>query len=133
MESLFEGTYLDNITFNDKDITQDLKWALDGVQLGSFIKSLQSLDSHIFPEGRQLSSNAQKILLARSIHKPKIYSTRDPTDTMDEKFNEIMVSSPRREQMDYYSFKKPLLENKCNRNHNAKWTYSTGLKKNRLC
>jgi ABC-type transport system involved in cytochrome bd biosynthesis fused ATPase/permease subunit len=36
----FEGTYLDNITFNDKDNTQeDLKWALDGVQLGSFIKS----------------------------------------------------------------------------------------------
>jgi hypothetical protein len=30
----FEGTYLDNITFNDKDNTQDLKWALDGVQLG---------------------------------------------------------------------------------------------------
>jgi ABC-type bacteriocin/lantibiotic exporter with double-glycine peptidase domain len=42
MESLlFEGTYLDNITFNDKDILKkDLKWALDGVQLGSFIKSL---------------------------------------------------------------------------------------------
>ncbi|MEG0851551.1 MAG: ATP-binding cassette domain-containing protein, partial [Flavobacterium sp.] len=94
-ETPFEGTILENITFNDPSIsTEDLKWALDGVQLSSFIKLLpKGLDTHIYPEGRQLSSsNAQKILLARSIiHKPKILFYEDPTDTMDESVaNEII-------------------------------------------
>lgn len=87
-ETPFEGTILENITFNDPTIsTEDLKWALDGVQLSSFIKLLpKGLNTHIYPEGKQLtSSNAQKILLARSIiHKPKILFYEDPTDTMDE-------------------------------------------------
>lgn len=94
-ETPFEGTILENITFNDPNISsEDLKWALDGVQLSSFIKQLpKGLDTHIYPEGRQLSSsNAQKILLARSIiHKPKILFYEDPTDTMDENVaNEII-------------------------------------------
>ncbi len=94
-ETPFEGTILENITFNDPTISsEDLKWALDGVQLSSFIKQLpKGLDTHIYPEGRQLSSsNAQKILLARSIiHKPKILFYEDPTDTMDENIaNEII-------------------------------------------
>lgn len=86
-ETPFEGTILENITFNDKSITpDDLKWALDAVQLTPFIKTLpKGLDTEIFPEGRQLtSSNAQKILLARSIvHKPAILFYEDPTDKMD--------------------------------------------------
>ncbi|MFQ3173030.1 MAG: ABC-type bacteriocin/lantibiotic exporter with double-glycine peptidase domain [Flavobacteriales bacterium] len=121
-ESPFEGTYLDNITFNDKDITQeDLKWALEGVQLSSFIKSLpKSLDSHIFPEGRQLSSsNAQKILLARSIiHKPKILFYEDPTDSMDEKVaNEIIdfITAAENKWTIIVSSKNPYWKTKCNR------------------
>jgi ABC-type bacteriocin/lantibiotic exporter with double-glycine peptidase domain len=94
-ETPFEGTLFENITFNDKSISsENLKWALDGVQLSSFIKSLPSgLDTHVFPEGKQLSSsNAQKILLARSIiHNPRILFYEDPTDVMDEKIaNEII-------------------------------------------
>ena len=94
-ETPFEGTIIENITFNDPNISsEDLKWALDGVQLSSFIKQLpKGLNTHIYPEGRQLSSsNAQKILLARSIiHKPKILFYEDPTDTMDENIaNEII-------------------------------------------
>jgi ABC-type lipoprotein export system ATPase subunit len=44
------------------------------------------LETKIFPDGRQLSSsNAQKILLARSIiSKPKILFYEDPLDKMDE-------------------------------------------------
>jgi ABC-type bacteriocin/lantibiotic exporter with double-glycine peptidase domain len=121
-ESPFEGTYLDNITFNDKDITQeDLKWAIDGVQLTSFIKSLpKSLDTHIFPEGRQLSSsNAQKILLARSIiHKPKILFYEDPTDTMDENLaNEIIdfITAEENKWTIIVSSKNPYWKTKCNR------------------
>lgn len=86
-ETPFEGTILENITFNDKNISnEDLKWALDSVQLTSFIKTLpKGLNTKISPEGKRLSSsNAQKILLARSIiHKPNILFYEEPTDKMD--------------------------------------------------
>ncbi|RXR23972.1 peptidase domain-containing ABC transporter [Flavobacterium stagni] len=87
-ETPFEGTILENITFNNPHVTHDqIKWAIDSVGLGEFIKSLpDGLDTMIFPEGRQLSSsNAQKILLARSIvNRPKILFYEDPLDKMDD-------------------------------------------------
>lgn len=87
-ETPFEGTILENITFNNPLISQeDLKWAIDSVNLGDFIKSLpKGLDTKIYPEGKQLSSsNAQKILLARSIiNRPKILFYEDALDKMDE-------------------------------------------------
>jgi len=94
-ESTFEGTLKENITFNNPNISyEDLKWAIESVQLTSFIKSLpKGLDTPIFPESKQLSSsNAQKILLARSIiRKPKMLFYEDPTSTMDEaEANEII-------------------------------------------
>ena len=58
------------------------------MQLTSYIKTLpKGLDTRIFPEGKQLSSsNAQKLLLARSIiNKPRLLFFEDPTDKMDEK------------------------------------------------
>ena len=94
-ETPFEGTILENITFNDKNInTETLKWALDAVQLTDYIKTLpKGLETKIFLEGKELSSsNAQKILLARSIvHKPNILFYEEPTDKMDIKVaNEII-------------------------------------------
>ncbi len=87
-ETPFEGTVLENITMNNPSISnEDIKWAIESVQLGSFIKTLpEGLETKIFPDGRQLSSsNAQKILLARSIvNKPKILFYEDPLDKMDE-------------------------------------------------
>ncbi len=121
-ETPFEGTILENITFNDKSITtEDLKWALNGVQLTSFVKSLpKGLDTRIFPEGRQLSSsNAQKLLLARSIiHKPKILFYEDPTDMMDENVaNEIIdfITSEKNNWTIIVSSKNPYWRIKCNR------------------
>lgn len=121
-ETPFEGTLLENITFNDKSITtEDLKWAIDGVQLTVFIKSLpKGLDTRIFPEGKQLSSsNAQKLLLARSIiHKPKILFYEDPTDMMDEKVaNEIIdfITSEKNKWTIIVSSKNPYWGTKCNR------------------
>jgi ABC-type bacteriocin/lantibiotic exporter with double-glycine peptidase domain len=76
-ETPFEGTILENITFNNPSVNQDdLKWAIESVKLGAFIRSLpKGLGTKIFPEGRQLSSsNAQKILLARSIINKPILS-----------------------------------------------------------
>ena len=87
-ETPFEGTIKENITFNDPMVSDEqLRWAIDAVQLGSLIKTLPNgLDTKIFPEGKQLSSsNARKILLARSIvNKPKILFYENPTDNMDE-------------------------------------------------
>ena len=121
-ETPFEGTILENITFNDATIPfEDIKWAIDGVQLSTFIKSLpKGLDSRIFPEGKQLSSsNAQKILLARSIiRKPKILFYEDPTDTMDEKVaNEIIdfITDDANKWTIIVSSKNPHWKTKCSR------------------
>ena len=94
-ETPFEGTILENITYNDNNVTnEDLKWALDAVKLTSYIKTLpKGLDTKIYPEGKQLSSsNAQKIILARNIiKKPRILIFEDATDLMDEPIaNEII-------------------------------------------
>lgn len=121
-ETPFEGTIIENITFNDSSISsEDLKWALDGVQLSSFIKLLpKGLDTHIYPEGRQLSSsNAQKILLARSIiNKPKILFYEDPTDFMDENVaNEIIdfITSDKNKWTIIVSSKNPYWKTKATR------------------
>ena len=94
-ETPFEGTVLENITMNNPSISnEDIKWAIESVQLGSFIKTLpEGLETKIFPDGRQLSSsNAQKILLARSIvNKPKILFYEDPLDKMDEEASKEIV------------------------------------------
>ena len=88
-ETPFEGTIRENLTFNNPHIShEDIKWAIESVKLGSFIKSLPNgLDTKIITDGKQMSSsNAQKILLARSIiNKPKILFYEDPLDKMDEK------------------------------------------------
>jgi len=121
-ETPFEGSVIDNITFKDKNITdENLKWAFQGVQLSEFIKSLpKGLMTPLFPEGKQLSSsNAQKILLARSIvNKPKILFFEDPTDTMDEKVaNEIIdfLTSKEHDWTIVVSSKNPYWKTKCNR------------------
>ena len=121
-ETPFEGTILENITFNDKNISsEDLKWALDGVQLTSFLKTLpKGLDTEIFPEAKELSSsNAQKILLARSIiHKPNILFYEEPTDKMDVKIaNEIIdfITSEKNKWTVVVSSQNPHWLRKCER------------------
>ena len=121
-ETPFEGTLLENITFNDKSISsENLKWAIEGVQLSSFVKRLpKGLETHIFPEGKQLSSSdAEKVLLARSIiHKPKILFYEDPTDMMDIKIaNEIIdfLTSEKNNWTIIVSSKNPYWKTKCSR------------------
>ncbi len=121
-ETPFEGTILENITFGNKEISQEnLKWAIESVQLSSYIKSLpDGLDTKIFPEGKQLSSsNAQKILLARSIvNKPKILFYEDALDKMDEiTSSEIIdfITNPINKWTVIVSSKNDYWKQKCNR------------------
>ncbi len=122
-ETPFEGSIIDNITFKNPSISQDdLKWAIEAVQLSNFIKALpMGLNTIIFPQGRQLSSSdAKKILLARSIiHKPKILFYEDPTDTMDEKVaNEIIdfLTATENKWTIIVSSNNPYWKTKCSRN-----------------
>ncbi|TDD93990.1 peptidase domain-containing ABC transporter [Flavobacterium cellulosilyticum] len=121
-ETPFEGTVLENITFNDPNVNQEtLKWAIEGIHLSDYIKSLaKGLDTTLFPEGRQISaSNAQKLLLVRSIiHKPKILFYEDPTDTMDDATaNEIIdfITAKEHPWTIIVTSKNPYWKTKCNR------------------
>jgi ABC-type bacteriocin/lantibiotic exporter with double-glycine peptidase domain len=83
-ESPFEGTMLHNITFGDKDITNEqVYWALDKVGLTEFVKQQpQGLNTVLYPEGKQIPYTiSKKIVLARSIvRKPKLLILKDPLD-----------------------------------------------------
>jgi len=129
-ETPFEGTVLENITMNNPSISnEDIKWAIESVQLGSFIKTLpEGLETKIFPDGRQLSSsNAQKILLARSIvNKPKILFYEDPLDKMDEEASKEIIdflTNSSNQWTVIVSSKNNYWEQKCSRKitlHNGK-------------
>jgi ABC-type bacteriocin/lantibiotic exporter with double-glycine peptidase domain len=121
-ETPFEGTILENITFNNPLISyDDIKWAIDNVKLGAFIKTLpEGLETKIFPDGRQLSSsNAQKIILARSIvSKPKVLFYEEPLDKMDEEATlEIIdfITDSKNKWTLIVSSKNEYWKQKCNR------------------
>lgn len=121
-ETPFEGTILENITFNNPLVShEDIKWAIESVKLGTFIKSLpEGLDTKIFPDGRQLSSsNAQKILLARSIiNKPKILFYEDPLDKMDDAATQEIIdfiTDPTNKWTLIVASKNEYWKQKCNR------------------
>lgn len=121
-ETPFEGTVLENITFNNPSISQEnIKWAIESVKLGDFIKSLpKGLETKIFPEGKQLSSsNSQKILLARNIiNKPKILFLEEPFDKMDNQVAEELIDFITSKENNWsilISSKNPYWEQKCNR------------------
>ena len=83
-ESPFEGTILNNITFGDKDTTNEqVYWALDKVGLTEFVKKQpDGLNTVLYPEGKQIPHTiSKKIVLARSIvRKPKLLILKDPLD-----------------------------------------------------
>lgn len=87
LETPFEGTLLNNITFNDTTIPkEDILWALEVTGLSHIVREMDNgLDTMIFPEGKQISYTvAKKIVLARSLVKrPKLLVLRDPLDQFD--------------------------------------------------
>lgn len=83
-ESPFEGTILHNITFGDKETTNEqVYWALEKVGLTDFVKKQpDGLNTILYPEGKQIPHTvSKKIVLARSIvRKPKLLILKDPLD-----------------------------------------------------
>lgn len=88
-DTLFEGTLLENLTFNNPKISnEDVKWALNAVGLTVIVKRLPNgLDTIINSDGRQLTRSViQKIMIARAIiSRPKILFLEEPTISMDPK------------------------------------------------
>ncbi len=87
-ESPFEGSLLNNITFGNKNISQeDVYWALEKTGLTQFVKEQpQGLKTVLYPEGKQLPYTiSKKIVLARSIvTRPKLLILKDPLDQLKE-------------------------------------------------
>ncbi len=86
-ETPFEGSLRNNITFGDKNITDErIYWALEKVGLLTYLKQLpQGLETMIFPEGKQISYTVgKKIVLARSIiRNPKMLILKNPLDQFE--------------------------------------------------
>jgi len=86
-DTLFEGSLLENLTFNNPKVSnEDLNWALDAVGLTLSVKRLPSgLDTIINSDGRHLTRSViQKIMIARAIiSRPKILFLEEPTISMD--------------------------------------------------
>lgn len=94
-ESPFEGTLLNNITFGNKEITQEqVYWALEKTKLTQWVKEQpMGINTILYPEGKQIPYViSKKIVLARSIiNKPKLLILKDPLDQFyKEEANEIM-------------------------------------------
>jgi ABC-type bacteriocin/lantibiotic exporter with double-glycine peptidase domain len=95
-QTTFEGTILDNITFGDKNISNEqLNTTLKNVGLVSFIKNQpKGINTMLYPEGRRLSyTDTKRIVLARAIiHNPKLLLLKDPLEHFDEDDAEKIIS-----------------------------------------
>ena len=95
-ETPFDGTIRENITFGNKDISDDqLMWAIDIAGLYQFVKeSAHGLNTILYPEGKQISFTiAKKIILARAIvGKPKVLILEDPLDYFAEREVKRIIS-----------------------------------------
>lgn len=85
----FEGTFRENIIFNDSSISDDEIFSvIDNVGLRVFVKSLpKGLNTMLYPEGKQISYTiSKKIILARAIiKKPKLLILEDSLDQFEAK------------------------------------------------
>lgn len=95
----FEGTILENISFNHPSITKnDINEVLKKVKLTEFVKNLPNgLETMLYTEGKQINSSVvQKILLARILlMKPKVILLEDSFNKIEpsqskEIFNSLM-------------------------------------------
>ena len=83
-ETTFEGTIRENITFGNKDITDEFIYeTFEKLDLTDFLKQQpKGLNSILKPEGKQIAYTiSKKLVLARAIvKKPKVLILEDPLD-----------------------------------------------------
>jgi len=83
----FEGTFRENIIFNNPSITDDEIYSvINRVGLRDFVKSLpKGLNTVLYPEGKKISYTiSKKIILARAIiKKPKLLILEDSLDQFE--------------------------------------------------
>ncbi|CAM1360452.1 ABC-type bacteriocin/lantibiotic exporter, contains an N-terminal double-glycine peptidase domain [Tenacibaculum sediminilitoris] len=86
-ESPFEGTIKENVTFGNKNITdEEIHAVFKIVGLTDFLKQQpKGLDTYLKPEGKLIGYTiAKKIILARAIvKKPKLLILEDPLDQFE--------------------------------------------------
>lgn len=118
----FEGTILENITLNDKSVTDEhLKYVIENVQLSGYLKDTpKGLETLLKSEGKGLPSSViQKIVLARTIiHKPKLLILEEPLDKVDiEQANKIVdfLTDPSHDWTLIVASKNPHWMDKCQR------------------
>lgn len=94
-ENLFEGTLIENITLGRPEIElSDVNWAVKGLGLEEFIKSLPNgYETMVGPTARPLSSSlVERILLARAIVvKPRLLLLDDIFHLFDPKERKSIV------------------------------------------
>jgi len=86
-ETPFEGTIRDNVTFGDKNITDETIYKVfESLGLTSFLQQqIKGLNTVLNPEGKQMAYTiSKKIVLARVLVKqPKLLILEDPFDHFD--------------------------------------------------
>ncbi|MCO4821557.1 MAG: ATP-binding cassette domain-containing protein [Flavobacteriaceae bacterium] len=86
-QQTFEGSILENITFNDPSISRErLNEVLKNLKLLPFIKSQPNgLNTMLYPQGQQIPHTvAKRIVLARAIvHRPKLLLLKEPLEHLE--------------------------------------------------
>lgn len=86
-ETPFEGTIRENITFGNKNISDDTIYeVIESLNLTTFLhQQIKGLSTILKPEGKQIAyTTSKKIILARAlVKKPKLLILEDPLDHFD--------------------------------------------------
>ncbi len=94
-ETPFEGTIRDNLTFSNKEISdENIHEILEVVGLKNFLKEQpDGLNTILYPDGKQLSYTlSKKLVLARAILKsPKILILEDALDRFNKSETEAII------------------------------------------
>ena len=85
--SAFEGTILENLTFNNTEISKnEINKVLEIVKLNEYLKTLPNgLETMLYTDGKQINSSVvQKIVLARILlMQPKVILLEDPLSKIE--------------------------------------------------